>query len=313
MILTINVNAALDRVFFIERFIPNTHMRTDRAVLSVGGKGLDTALVLQTLGAPVRALSFIAGKNGETLAGLLEQQQISSDLIWLPGETRESIVIVETDLNRHSHITTTGYTLRPEDIEQIFSRVEALAPQADWAVIAGTLPGGAPPHLYHDLIERLHRHGVKVLIDGFGPPILETLPAQPDIVKMNQAEFEETFNLNARGLEEWVKISKSEMERRKIGALVITCGKDGILAFTPAGVFHAGCIEVKEVNAAGAGDAVSAALAYRLSLGETWSQALAWAVATSAAVVLTEGTAEAHMADILELYPRAWVKQLEYS
>lgn len=313
MILTINVNAALDRVFFIDRFIPSTHMRTGRSVISVGGKGLDTALVLQTLGAPVCALSFVAGKNGESIAALLEQQQVPSELIWLPGETRESIVIVETDLNRHSHITTQGYTLRPEDVTQIFNRVDALAPAAEWAVIAGTMPGGAPVTLYRDLIDRLHQHGVKVLIDGFGPPIIESLPAHPEIVKMNQSEFKETFNVEARGLEEWLKVCKIEMERHEIPALVITCGKDGILGFTPAGVFQAGAIEVKEVNAAGAGDAVSAALTHRLSLGETWQQALTWAVATSAAVVITDGTAEAHMSDILEFYPRAWVKQLEYS
>ena len=67
---------------------------------------------------------------------------------------------------------------------------------------------------------------------------------------------------------------------------------------------------MKEVNAAGAGDAVSAAIVYRITQGDDWTQALTWAAAVSAAVVLTEGTAECSMTDIQNLYPKVWVKKL---
>lgn len=312
MILAINVNAALDRIFFIDRFAPNTHMRSSKAVLSVGGKGLDTALVLKTLDAPVCALSFIAGKNGKILEELLNKHQITTKFIWLPGETRESIVIVETDLNRHSHVTTSGYTLTEDSIRTFFEKLTELAPKADWAILAGSLPGGASPTLYRELIECLHQHHVKTLIDGFGAPILQTLPAHPEIVKMNQHEFQETFEVQACDFTELILCCKTQMQIHDIQNLVITCGKDGILALTQDGVFHAGCTEVKEVNAAGAGDAVSAALSYRLSLGDSWPQALIWAAATSAAVVITEGTAESYIKDINDFYPIAWVKQIEH-
>jgi fructose-1-phosphate kinase PfkB-like protein len=189
--------------------------------------------------------------------------------------------------------------------------LDELAPQSDWAVLAGSLPAGAPPTLYRELIVRLHRHHVKALIDGFGAPILQTLPAHPEIVKMNQHEFQETFDVQARDFKELIFSCNNQMQIHEMQNLVITCGKDGILAFTQDGVFHAGCSEIKEVNAAGAGDAVSAALSYRLSLGDSWCEALIWAAATSAAVVITEGTAEAHMKDIQSFYPLAWVKQIE--
>ena len=76
MILAVNVNAAIDWVFFVNRFIPGAHMRPHKTVLSVGGKGLDTALVLKTIGAPTQAVTFAAGKNGEVLAGLLTDRQV---------------------------------------------------------------------------------------------------------------------------------------------------------------------------------------------------------------------------------------------
>ena len=312
MILAINTNAALDRVYFLDRLLPATHNRTQKSVLSVGGKGLDTAVVLQAIGAPCCAISFIAGKNGQALAELLEQRHIRSELIWLPGETRESIIIVETEFNRHTHITSSGYSVGPEDCAAFQAKVAELAPRAKWAVMAGTLPPGAPVSFYRELTEELHRHGVQVLIDGFGAPILAALPAAPDILKMNQAEFTATFQVEPQGWEGWFQAGLAQVQRQGLRSLVITCGKDGILAFTPQGIFQAGAPEVKAVNAAGAGDAVSAALAYRLMLGETWAEALKWSAATAAAVVLTEGTAECERSEVIRLYPQAWVKDLQH-
>ncbi len=40
---------------------------------------------------------------------LLDKNNIPHELIWVNGETREANIIVETDLNRHTHLTTYGY------------------------------------------------------------------------------------------------------------------------------------------------------------------------------------------------------------
>jgi 1-phosphofructokinase family hexose kinase len=314
MILAINVNAALDKVYFIDRFVPDTHMRVSKTNLYIGGKGLDTALVLQTLGAPTLAISFIAGKNGESLAKLLDQNRIPNDLIWVPGETREANVIIEVSLNRHSHITTCGYEVTREDCNLFLEHISQAASHAQWAVMAGSLPKGAPANFYAEIIDLLHNKGVKTLIDNTGLPMLEALKVFPDIVKMNRDEFKETFMVEINQPDQCVPVCKQQMSRFGIKSLVITCGKDGILALTPEGVFHAGCAKIiEDVNAAGAGDAVSAALLYRFSLGDTWSKALLWAAATSAAVVLTEGTAVCYMSDILEFYPCTWVKEINHA
>ncbi len=311
MILAINVNASLDRVFIIERFLPDTHMRSPRAQNFIGGKGLNTAMVLQTLGAPILAISFMAGRNGEIVNELLKQSQLPCELIWLPGETREANIIIETSLNRHSHITTFGYDLTQDDCNLLLRKIQELSAQSDWAVMAGSLPKGAPQDFYAEIISLLHRQGVKTLIDSSGILMLKAIEASPEIVKMNQLEFQETFNVEVQGTEDWISACEFQRQRLNLQTLVITCGKDGILALTPDGIFQAGCSqEIKEVNAAGAGDAVSAALVYYRSLGKTWEEALAWAIATSAAVVLTEGTAVCHMQDILSIYPHAWVKKI---
>lgn len=311
MILAINANAAVDQVLFIDQFIPGSVMRPSRSVLSVGGKGLDTAVILKTLGAPVQAVSFIAGENGKILARLLSEKDIPTDLIWLDGETRFSHVIVETDHKRHSHINTSGYTINEADCQVFLQRVALHAPECSWAALAGSLPGGADDAFYGRVIEVLQRCGVKTLVDTTGAAALGSLSAAPDILKMNQAEFTHTFHLHPANQTEWLRACRQVMMRHSIGAFVLTCGKEGLLACAAEESYHATAPLLEEVNAAGSGDAVSAALIYRLSLGDSWEQALRWAAATGAAVVLTEGTAECHLDDIHRLYSQTQVIRIK--
>jgi len=311
VILAINTHAALDRIFFIDRFIPETNMRTSRVVEAIGGKGLDVAAVLKSLEAPVQAISFIAGKNGETLADLLHQKQIPTDLLWLPGETRLANVIIETELHRHSHISTTGYQVCQADCDRFLARLAELAAQASWAVIAGSLPPGAPISFYGEIVHLLHRYQIQTLIDTVGPAMLQTLTESPEIVKMNRMEFCETFGMNGSDLLDWIEPVKRLMDRYALRSFILTGGSEGFLAFTPEGVFHAASPKLLAVNAAGAGDAVSAALVHRLKTGDSWEQALRWAAAASAAVVLTERTAECSLEGVLEMLPIVTVVKLE--
>src|SRR5690606_20312733 len=110
---------------------------------------------------------------------------------------------------------------------------------------------------------------------------------------------------------DWLDAVEQEMRRRGLANFVLTCGRDGILAFTPQARYQASAPQMEEVNGAGSGDAVSAALAYRLSLGDTWEQALRWAAAAGAAVTLTEGTAECRIDDVLDIHPRTTVQIID--
>ena len=308
MILTVNPNAAVDMVMLIDEFRPGTSMRPTRIVLSVGGKALDSALVLKTLGAPVQALSFVAGENGKVLARLLEERNVPAHLIWVGGDTRHTYVIVETRFNRHSQISTSGYTVCETERVAFIEQAKRYAAGASWAVLAGSLPGGAGDLFYRQLIEVLNGQGVKTLLDAYGPPALHALGARPAVIKMNQAEFCGTFKVQVSGLNECEQACRDVMERYQIPSFVLTCGKQGILALTQEGTVHATAPIMKEVNASGSGDAVSAALAYRFSLGDTWEQALRWAAATAAAVVMTEGTAECRMDDVMDILPAVQVR-----
>lgn len=312
MILTVTANAALDRVIFIGRFQPTAVMRAGRVVDSVGGKGLDASVVLQTIGAPNCAISFMAGPTGQALTALLNRYGIQHDLVWVDGDTRVANVIVEKEFNRHSHIMTTGYCVTSDDCRRFMQKVRSYAPKADWMILAGSLPPGAPPDLFAKAIRIGKQHGVKCLIDSPGNPVKEALPYRPDIVKLNRDEFAGTFDIRANSVEDLVAPARELLTLHGIGNVIITLGGDGILAVTPQSAYLAKAPRQIAVNAAGAGDSVSAALAHQLSGGAGWEEALRQAAATSAAVVLTEGTADCRIEDIQRILPQVKVDLLSF-
>ncbi|HEX9013043.1 MAG TPA: hexose kinase [Anaerolineaceae bacterium] len=311
MILTVTANSALDKVIYIDEFIPTTDMRSRRMVESVGGKGFDTSVVLASLGIPSLALGIVAGSSGRRLAELLEGYGISTDLVWVDGETRVANVIVEMVHNRQSHVTTPGYTVPAEAAAELTRRYCAHLAQASWVVASGSLPEGLPGDYYRSLSQLAAQAGVPILVDCSGEPLRLAAEGMPAVLKMNRREFFEAFGIGGATVAELAVLARAFRVERGLRALVITCGMDGILASTGEGEYLAASPAQLEVNSAGAGDAVSAAIPWRLSQGESWKEALRWGAAVSAAVVLTPGTADCAPDEVARILPETQVWELE--
>ena len=313
MFLTLTANSALDRVFFIDQFIPGTTMHPKKVVDSVGGKGFDTSVALRALGQQTLGLGFVAGLTGKRLVGLLQDYDIGHDLVWAEGDTRVANVICEASFHRHSHLMEGGYSVSPSNYEEFLKIYKRRLSEAEWVIAAGSLPEGVPTDFYRTITELASLANIPTLIDCTDEPAVEAISAHPVVLKMNQSEFARTFGMEANQLKQSITNAIKVHRKYHLDALVVTCGADGIIAITPEEGFHASSPAQEVVNAAGAGDAASACLAWRLSLQDTWPEALRWATATSAAVVLTEGTADCNQMDIDRILPTVNIRQISIS
>ena len=312
MILTISPNCAVDRILFVDEIIPATTMRCSAMIDHIGGKGLDTSIALNCMGVETFGLGFAAGVNGRIMADALVGLAVPHELIWLEGETRIAHVIVETARHRHSHIIAGALYTSPADGDALLARLRHYLPGARWVVGGGSLPPGLPAS-YSAQIQAIAREaGVPTLFDMTGGPVHALLAGPggpPTILKMNEDEFATTFGVMAEGQDALAAAAIAAVATHHLESLVLTMGKDGILAVTPQGVFHVLAPQQVVFNAAGAGDSASAGIIWRLSVGDTWAQALVWAAAISAASVLTDRTAIVNPADAARLYPEVQLRR----
>ena len=310
MILTICPNTALDKILFIKEWTPGIPMRTNNTIDCVGGKGLDSSVVLSQLGVETVGMGFFSGKTGEELIEILKEYGIVPVPIWVGGTNRIAYVIAEESTNIHSHVIVGHVEVSKAQKQEFIDEFSVQIKNAQWVIFAGSIPPSVNADFYRELIGIAHNENVPSLIDAQNAYIAEAIDVQPDIVKMNWEEFEWTFGFKAEDIKSLYLQAKEFKRDRKIKNLILTLSKDGILALTEQGDYLAKAPLQKPVNAAGAGDAVSSTIVWRLSLGDDWMEALRWASAVSAAAVLTKRTGDINMEDVHRIYKDVEIRKI---
>src|SRR3989304_5971473 len=88
MILTVTLNSAIDKVLLIDEFTPDFPMQARKVIISVGGKGLDSSVVLSHLAVETVGLTFVAGENGRGLIDRLDPKIVIQFVLRNLGRTR---------------------------------------------------------------------------------------------------------------------------------------------------------------------------------------------------------------------------------
>ncbi len=294
MILTVTPNTALDQVLEVEHYVPGGRLNVLAQAECIGGKGNLVSAFAADFGMDSVSMGFAAGKNGRRLGELLRRRGARADFTPAQGETRRIVVVV--DRKRHVQTWLVPESLRvnrsaERDLEK---RVSRWLPKSSRLVLCGSLPAGCSPLLYRRLIRMAHAYNVPVLIDSRGPALLQTLPAHPEVMKLNTGELATTFGARPTSgqavgilltafLKEGVQWAVCTMG----AAGAIAAGHDEKWAFVPPAI--------QARSSAGSGDAFTAALLVWRERGATWPEALRWATAA--------GTAKAREArtDLLDL------------
>jgi fructose-1-phosphate kinase PfkB-like protein len=162
------------------------------------------------------------------------------------------------------------------------------------------------------------------LLDSSGAGLREGIAGQPDILKVNSRELAELAaaenntetNAGRTALPDFHDLPglaaclRDRLGRWATEALIVTLGRDGALAVTTDGAYHAPAPSVPVVSPAGAGDAVSAGVMLVRRRGEAWPAALRLGIAAAAAVVQNEGTAVCTAAQVNAMLPLVEVSEV---
>ena len=95
MIVTVTLNAAVDRTLTVPNFQFGHRHRASSSLTSAGGKGINVARALKRLEAPVVATGLAGGRTGERIVEDLGLEGIISDFVRISDESRTSIAVVD--------------------------------------------------------------------------------------------------------------------------------------------------------------------------------------------------------------------------
>jgi 1-phosphofructokinase/tagatose 6-phosphate kinase len=191
MILTVTLNAALDRTVAVPRMALGRRHRVVEARRAPGGKGVNVARALKQLDEPVIATGLAGGATGSRIRELLTAESVLHDFTEVAGDSRTNVAIIDPTTGIQTEINERGPEVSQSEVEAFAERLLYLAKGADFCVIAGSLPPGVPHEIYAELIGRLRERGVPTLLDTDGEPMRAGLRAEPAVVAPNIREAEE--------------------------------------------------------------------------------------------------------------------------
>ena len=191
MILTVTLNAAIDRTVAVPNFRLGQRHRAVEARTMAGGKGVNVARALRLLGRPVIAAGMAGGATGNRLLEALEQESIMTAFTRIQGETRTNLAVIDPTTGEQTEINDRGPDVSAAELEELTESLLYLAQGASLCVMAGSVPPGTPEDYYAHLIAELRALGVPTVLDTEGEQMRAGLRAEPAVVAPNIAEAEE--------------------------------------------------------------------------------------------------------------------------
>ncbi len=267
-IATVTLNPAIDQTVSVPNFRADAVNRVDWKQDDAGGKGVNVASFLAAAGYKVGVSGFLGQENDSLFRTLFHQKGIADHFVYLPGETRVNIKIVDDAQGQVTDINSLGQEPTPQDVALLKDAVRTLAGQCDWFVFSGSVPGGMSTEIYDELIGPLKAQGKTVVLDTSGDALRFGLPAKPDLIKPNRAELEEVLNTRLSGHAEIVAAAR-ELIGSGIPYVVVSMGAEGALFIDRTQAFHAQPPPVAIKSTVGAGDAMVAGTVVGLVGGES--------------------------------------------
>lgn len=298
MILTVNLNPAVDKTCETERVQPGAVNRLKSAVSVAGGKGINVTKILRQFHMPVAAVGFLGGVGGKLIEEAMEELGVECHFTKIKGQTRTNVNLLAED-GSVTELLEPGPVIREKELIEFRKQFSGCLEICEMAVLSGSVPEGVPTDIYRQLIEECHANGVKVILDTSGEALREGIQARPDLLKPNLKELE---SLAGKKIDTR-KLFAEEANRicEQVGKLVISLGAEGLFYMDENQDIYQAAKKVKAVNTVGCGDTVVASLCMSELAGDDPETALQKAAALAASNASTMENGQINMKTYLEL------------
>lgn len=233
MIVTVTVNAALDRTLTVPNFGMSNRQRATEAIALPGGKGVNIARALRQLGEPVITTGFAGGRTGTTIVETLSDEGILNDFVRVGEESRVSIAVIDPVAGGQTEINENGPSISDDEMAVLLSKLQYLTKGADCMVLAGSLPRDIPEDFYSQILKTIPRNDLVTAVDAGGAALRASLSGEPDIVSPNRREAEELVGYEFQDLSD---VAGGAEEIQSMGAgIVLIHDWEGCVARIPEG------------------------------------------------------------------------------
>lgn len=309
MILTVTLNAAIDKRYVVEEFVEGEVNRVKECAYVPGGKGLNVSKPAAVAGAKVVATGFVGGHAGNYIEDSLKDYGVEGAFYHLAAESRSCINIWDEKNCRQTEFLEPGFTVTEEEFRGFVEKFKVLLQDADVVAMSGSVPKGLDGTAYQELVRIVKDAGKKVILDTSGRLLEMGIEACPTMIKPNIDEIRMLTGKHCDQMEDIIEAAKAVHERG-VEVVAVSLGADGSMVVCDEGVFRAVVPRIDAVNTVGCGDSMIAGFALGFEQGLGIEETLRKASAISAAAALREETGFFVKEDMERLYPQIRIEKI---
>ena len=283
MILAVGLSPAWQQILSFEQFSVGEVNRAKSAIGCASGKVLNVGCALFHLGVPVKTLCPVGGPTGQQISA--DFDRLGIPVRWLSSAipTRSCITILDEKTAHTTELVENCAPVPEKELSEFLDAFGEEAASASVVVLTGSLPQGAPPDFFRQMLERT---SAKAVLDIRGSELENTLPLRPFVVKPNRDELAKTVGHELKSEEE-ILAAMAELRDRGAEWVVVSQGPGPLLALGPEGVLRISPPEVQVCNPIGCGDCLAAGIAAGIEKRASMQQSLEWGVAAAAENAIT--------------------------
>jgi 1-phosphofructokinase family hexose kinase len=291
MIVTVTLNAAIDRTLLVPNFQLGQRHRASVGFTSAGGKGINVARALKRLGTPVVCTGLAGGRTGTLLVEDLTSEGILNDFVRIRDESRTSTAVLDPTSNAYTEINEWGPEVGEDELDTLRDKLLYLSQSAEFLVFAGSLPRGLQAEVYAELIREANRRQLLTVLDTEGEALRLGIEAEPYLVSPNMREAEALVGHEfvdeedlAAGLDEIAALGARNV------LITLETGCYALLREDRTEIRLRGTAPpVEPISTVGAGDTLLAGFIAARAAGRPFEEAVKIGVGAGAASVLEPG------------------------
>jgi len=300
-IVTLTLNPTVDRNARIDRVVAEHKLRCRDERLDPGGGGINVAVAITRLGGDVLAIYTAGGIIGGLLERLLGDQGVRNRSIAISNNTRENVIISETQSDQQYRFGFPGPELTAAEQQACLEAVSKLDPPPKYLVISGSLPPGVPDDFIGRVVEAMPDK-TQIALDVSGNALKQGVEQAVFLLKPNQRELGALVGREIESDRDAHEAAHQLIDRGKVHAMMVSLGRGGVILVTREEEHRIRAPTVKMRSKIGAGDSTVAGTILALQRGESLLNAARFGVACGSAAVMTEATQLCRREDAERLY-----------
>ncbi len=276
-----------------------------------GGKGINVARVLATLGQAHRVIGFAGGNNGRFISKQLMDMGSRPELVTIAEESRVTISVIDRVQHTETRVDEVGALVTPGEVSKLTAKWRKLLGSSKMAIISGNAPRGVSKELYAELAQMAREAKVPLILDAHDEMLARALPARPMMIKPNLSEMQQLMRAPLT-VPDGVVAASRELLDDGLSVVMVTLGARGAIGVTEShGVWWAKPPKVSVVSAVGSGDAFLAGFAAASMERNDFGERMRFATACAAANAASFGAAQITREKVEEILPEVTLERLD--